>query len=125
MFGQSLVHANFSVDDLEAAKAFYCDKLGFKLIREFDGQAFLQAGGDTKINIYQKDDHTPWNATVLGIEVDDVLETLEALQGLGISAEHVADTDESGVATIPGMGEAAWFKDPAGNWICISHLGIA
>jgi catechol 2,3-dioxygenase-like lactoylglutathione lyase family enzyme len=124
MFGQNAIHANFSVDDLSAAKDFYCNKLGFKLIGENSGQMLLQAGGNTKIVIYEKADHAAWDSTVLGIEVADVGEAVEQLKGQGISVEKVEGTDENGIASHPELGEAAWFKDVAGNWLCINHLAV-
>ena len=35
MIGQNSTHANFSVDDIDAAKKFYVDKLGFKIKTDF------------------------------------------------------------------------------------------
>jgi predicted enzyme related to lactoylglutathione lyase len=36
--------------------------------------------------------------------------------------EKLEGTDADGIMRIPQMGEAAWFTDPAGNWICINHM---
>ena len=109
MFTQNLIHASFSVDDISTAKSFYCDTLGFELVKEYaDAQMILlEAGGGTKINIYQKDTHTPWDSTVLGIEVDDVGRAIEQLAVKGIAVENVEGTDESGISSLPGGGEAA------------------
>ena len=122
MFGQSKLHANFSVDDLSAAKKFYTEKLGLKVVRDREGEITLEAGSGTRVNIYEKSDHQAWNATVLGIETDDVKGAVAQLNSVGITVEKLEGTDEDGVMSHPEWGEAAWFKDPAGNWICISHL---
>jgi catechol 2,3-dioxygenase-like lactoylglutathione lyase family enzyme len=122
MFGQNKIHANFSVDDLSTAKSFYTDKLGFNLVRENKGEITLEAGSGTRINIYEKADHQAWNATVLGIETDDVKDAVSKLKSVGIEVEKLEGSDEDGVMSYPEWGDAAWFKDPAGNWICISHL---
>jgi catechol 2,3-dioxygenase-like lactoylglutathione lyase family enzyme len=122
MFGQNLVHANFSVDDLTAAQDFYCDKLGFKLLREYQGQMVLGAGGDTKLLVYEKADHRAWDSTVLGIEVRDVEQAVEQLQKIGVNVEKVEGTNEKGILIDPEMGSAAWFNDPAGNWLCVNSM---
>jgi catechol 2,3-dioxygenase-like lactoylglutathione lyase family enzyme len=122
MLGTNPIHANFSVNDLSAARDFYSDKLGFKVIRENDNELVLEGGKGTKINIYPKKDHKPWDSTVLGIEVDDIEKTVEDLKSLGIKIEVFPYTNERGIMSDPDMGEAAWFKDPAGNWVCIEHM---
>lgn len=122
MFESNAIHANFSVDDIAAARDFYVDTLGFKLVKELEGQLVLEAGRGTKINIYEKDDHKPWDSTVLGIETADVDKAVKQLLDAGIEAAQLPGTDASGIMRDPDMGDAAWFQDPAGNWICISNM---
>jgi catechol-2,3-dioxygenase len=122
MFGQNKVHANFSVDDLDTAKNFYSEKLGLKLVRENQGEITLEAGSGTRVNIYKKSDHQAGNVTVLGIETEDVWEAVANLKNVGVEVEKLEGTDNDGVMSHPGWGEAAWFKDPAGNWVCISRI---
>jgi len=81
----------------------------------------LESGTGSRVIIYPKEDHKAWDSTVFGIEVKDVKAAIEELATLGINVENIEGmTDESGIASDPEMGDAAWFKDPAGNWICIS-----
>jgi catechol 2,3-dioxygenase-like lactoylglutathione lyase family enzyme len=122
MFDTNAIHANFSVDDISAARDFYVDTLGFTPVKELTGQLILEAGRETKVNIYEKADHKPWDSTVLGIEVDDVEDAVEQLLNAGIETAKLPDTDENGVLHDPNLGDAAWFQDPAGNWICISNM---
>lgn len=121
MLGQHRAHANFSVDDLAAAKAFYVDKLGFGLENQ-DDNALLLNGGGMHVVVYHKPDHRPWDSTVLGVEVDDVKAAVDELTASGVQIEKLDGTDDDGIMHIPEMGEAAWFKDPAGNWICVDHM---
>ena len=120
MLQQLSSHANFSVDDMEAAKDFYVNKLGFVVHKELESGLVLESPSGSKVNIYAKDDHEAWNATVLGIEVEDVSRALDDLAAEGVDIEKLPGTDEDGVMHDPDMGDAAWFKDPAGNWICLS-----
>jgi len=120
MLGQNATHANFSVNDLAAAKTFYVSKLGFKVIRDNDHEMMLESGAGTRVNIYVKADHKAWDSTVFGIEVTNVGDAVKELSGIGVEVAKFDFTDENGIMTDPTMGEAAWFTDPAGNWICIS-----
>jgi catechol 2,3-dioxygenase-like lactoylglutathione lyase family enzyme len=122
MLGQNNTHANFSVDDMAAAKQFYIDKLGFTAKKEDMTGLMLESGTGSRINIYEKADHKAWDSTILGIEVPDVKAALEELKLIGITAEKLPGTDDLGIMSDPEMGDAAWFKDPAGNWICINNL---
>lgn len=121
MLGTNSIHANFSVDNLRAAKDFYKNKLGFNVKKDNDIELVLEGDEGTRINIYEKDDHKPWDSTVLGIEVDNVDEAADDLKKSGIKVEKLKNTDDKGIMRDSKMGEALWFRDPAGNWICVSH----
>lgn len=120
MLGQNATHANFSVDNIDVAKAFYVDKLGFTIKHESPAGVMLESGAGTRVNIYAKADHKPWDSTVFGIEVDDVKAAVDELKTQGISVEKVNGSDEDGIINDPSIGQATWFRDPAGNWICVS-----
>ncbi len=121
MLGSKAIHANFSVDNLVTAKEFYVGKLGFSQLKEMKGQLVLQAGNGTKINIYEKPDHKPWDSTVLGIEVSDVVAAVSELNSAGIDMAKIPGTDDNGILKDPQSGDVAWFQDPAKNWICVSN----
>ena len=122
MLGQHRAHANFSVDDLAVAKAFYVEKLGFNLEKGDDNALLLADGAGMHVVVYLKPDHRPWDSTVLGVEVDDVKAAVDELTAAGVQIEKLEGTDDDGIMHIPDLGEAAWFKDPAGNWICVDHM---
>lgn len=121
MLGQNNTHANFSVDDLKAAKNFYVDKLGFGVKTESKYEMLLESGTGSRVNIYYKPDHKAWDSTVFGIEVDDVKNAVAELDKQGIKVEKLEGSDDLGIISDPELGEATWLKDPAGNWICVSH----
>lgn len=120
MIGQNATHANFSVDDMDAAKAFYVDKLGFTIKRETPYDVVFESAAGTRFNVYTKADHKAWDSTVFGIEVADVKNAVDELKTQGINVEEIDGANEDGIMSDPKMGDAAWFRDPAGNWICIS-----
>ena len=121
MINQKSTHANFSVDNIDEAKDFYVNKLGFMLSKEHEGNIVIESNSGAKVNIYQKDDHLPWDSTVLGIEVDNVETAIEELKSVDVHIEELPGTDSNGIVHDPDMGDAAWFRDPAGNWICVSN----
>ena len=120
MIGQNATHANFSVDDIDAAKSFYTDKLGFTIKRDTPAGVMFESVAGTRFNVYAKADHKAWDSTVFGIEVASVKDAIDELKAQGVTIEKVGGTDENGILSDPEMGDAAWFRDPAGNWICIS-----
>lgn len=122
MIGQYATHANFSVDDMDAAKTFYAGKLGFTIKSDTPYGVVFESAAGTRFNVYTKADHKAWDSTVFGIEVGNVKDAVDELKSQGINVEKVDGTDENGILSDPQMGDAAWFRDPAGNWICINSL---
>jgi len=121
MITQTSIHANFSVDDLDEAKKFYVDKLGFKLSEKHEGNIVIESESGAKANIYHKEDHVAWDSTVFGIEVENVEKAIDELEHMAIYVEKLPGTDDKGIAHDPEMGDAAWFRDPADNWVCVSN----
>jgi predicted enzyme related to lactoylglutathione lyase len=128
MFNNTKAFSSFSVNDVDAAKAFYQDKLGLgvKVIPMGEDYKLLELHltGGAKIMVYHKPNHTPATFTVLNFPVDDVEKTVDELTSRGVKFEHYdlgdIKTDEKGIARGNGMGpDIAWFTDPAGNIISV------
>ena len=109
--------------DLEAAQAFYEDKVGLKLSPEtIKNHLVFDCGGGTSILIYgrpagNKADHTQVRLWSSDIEAD-VAELAE--RGV-VFDEYDTETFKTvnHVVTSPGIGRSAWFKDPDGNTIAV------
>lgn len=117
--------SSFSVNDVEAAKAFYGDTLGLNVEDEMGGLRLTLEGGGN-VFIYQRGDHGPAIFTVLNFVVDNIDATIDILTSKGINMERYdylpAEQDEKGVlrGLAAGMGpDIAWCKDPSGNTIAI------
>lgn len=112
--------SSFSVDDLDKAKKFYSEILGFKVeefTREGCGSMLnIYLDEDTSVLVYPKKDHTPATFTILNIPVEKVDEAVRKLSSKGVSFEHYEGSDELGIMHDEGP-VVAWFKDPAGNFI--------
>ncbi len=128
---QRLNHAVLYVRDVERSKQFYGDVLGFRIVSEFPGAAFLQAadstndhdlgifqiGGDaadsgagrTSVGLY----HLAWEVDTLG-EFERLMHVLSDAGSLVGSSSH-------------GTTKSLYAKDPDGlefeiAWIIPAHL---
>lgn len=117
MIKQNHAFSSFSVTDLQQAKQFYEDVLQME-VSENEYTLELGIGGNKKVIVYPKENHTPASCTVLNFPVDNIDEAVETLKGKGIRFEAYNEpdlkTDEKGIMRSNGP-LIAWFKDPFGN----------
>ena len=118
MLGGSAAFHGFSVDDVDAARAFYDDVLGLEVTEE-NGMLFLHLAQGTRTLVYPKPDHVPATYTVLNFPVADVEATVDALVERGVTFQHYPHVrDPKGIQR--GYGPTiAWFSDPAGNVLSV------
>ena len=116
------VFSGFSVDDIDAARAFYRDVLGLTVTDNAMGflDVALPTGGS--VLVYGKPDHTPASFTVLNLVVDDIDTAVDELQARGVVTklypDDVLPTDAKGIMRGNGP-DIAWFTDPAGNVLSV------
>lgn len=114
--------SGFSVDDLDAARAFYGDTLGLAITSRPEGLDVELPGG--RLFIYPKDNHEPATFTVLNFLVADIDTAVDELAAAGIAVEHYEGVpqDERGILRASaGWGpDIAWFTDPAGNILSVT-----
>lgn len=125
MLTDKMAIATFTVSDLDRAIKFYTEKVGLKFVRKSEGDANLEAGMGSMIDIYLKPNSATEN-TVVTFMVDDLEAEIEALKGKGVVFEEY-DIPGMGIKTENGiarMGEtmAAWFKDTEGNIVAIFSM---
>ena len=120
MFKDSSAFSGYSVDDIDAAKAFYGDTLGLKVTENPAGLGLELATGG-KVFLYPKHGHQPATFTVLNFPVDDLDAAVDSLTGKGVAMERYDgfEQDERGVAAPAPGPRIAWFKDPAGNILSV------
>lgn len=124
MFKDTKAFSGFSVDDPEAARAFYEGVLGIEVEDgEMAGILVLHLAGDRPTLVYPKGEaHEPANYTILNFPSSDVEATVDALIAKGVACEQYGDPDmpqdEKGIMRGHGP-EIAWFKDPAGNVLSV------
>jgi catechol 2,3-dioxygenase-like lactoylglutathione lyase family enzyme len=117
------VYPTLPVVDIERAKKFYQEKLGFKLEKEDPSPGVLLKVGRSNLYLYQrgatKADHTEAAFIVKNVEG-----TMKELREKGVVFEEY---DLPNLKTVNGLFSmdgyrSAWFKDTEGNIIAISNM---
>ncbi|MEO7352193.1 MAG: VOC family protein [Marmoricola sp.] len=123
MLDQGTVTANIPAADLSRARAFYADKLGLTPSQEMEGVMLLyRTAGGSAFSVYETEFAGQAGHTIAQWHVDDVDAAVRDLKAKGIAFEHYdmpgVDWNDD-VASMGGMGKAAWFKDSEGNILCL------
>ena len=110
--------SGFSVKDLEIAKKFYGEVLGFETTEDMGLNLKLPGGGE--VFIYAKENHQPATYTVLNLVVSNLDSAVDELTNQGVTFEKYEGMhqDKKGIARPPKPEYGppiAWFKDPSGN----------
>lgn len=133
MLNSQKIVAFVAVRDREAAKKFYGETLGLRLVGE-DRFAIVFDANGTTVRLTPVQEWTPPQFTILGWEVGDILAAVKELSAAGVEFQRYAwmqGQDENGIWTSPAGPEVApvhagarvaWFKDPDGNVLSVSQM---
>jgi catechol 2,3-dioxygenase-like lactoylglutathione lyase family enzyme len=120
MFKDTKAFSGFSVNDLDAAKAFYGGKLGLEVGSGPMGSLELHLGTGATVFIYSKKDHAPATYTMLNFPVPDVEAAVDQLAKAEIKIERYPNMGQDAKGILRGNGpDIAWFKDPSGNVLSV------
>ena len=124
MFRPTSAYSGISVDDVDAAVAFYGGVLGLSVRVLASGQmAQLELpGSDVPVLVYGKPHHQPASFTVLNFPVADVEAAVDDLRSRGVDTKIYDDADfpaDSRGIMREGGPLIAWFRDPAGNVLAV------
>jgi catechol 2,3-dioxygenase-like lactoylglutathione lyase family enzyme len=111
------------ITDAARAKKFYCDVLRLPLRHEDEYAVVVDAGG-TPLRLAVVPQVPEPAGTNAGWLVDDVNASVRALAAAGVTFERFPgmDQDADGVwRPSPDTGGVAWFRDPDGNRLSLSH----
>jgi catechol 2,3-dioxygenase-like lactoylglutathione lyase family enzyme len=123
VLGSSKIMAFAATRDAAAAKSFYRDTLGLRLIGE-DPFALVFDGYGTMLRVQLVQEVAEAKYTILGWEVPDVAATARALRQAGVDLERYEGLgqDDLGIWTTPSGAKVAWFKNPDGNILSITQF---
>jgi predicted enzyme related to lactoylglutathione lyase len=125
MLNDSLVMANIPAADLARARDFYADKLGLTPAKEMAGEVLVyRTAGGTEFQIYRTDYAGQAGHTIAQWHVGDIESEVHDLKAKGVTFEvyDMPGVQWNGeIASMEGMGRAAWFKDSEGNTMCVDE----
>ena len=125
MLNDSRVEANIPAADLDRAWEFYADKLGLTPRQELGGEALAyETAGGTRFNVYRTAYAGQAGHTIAQWHVADIESQVRDLKAKGVVFEvyDMPGVEWDGeIATIPGMGRSAWFRDSEGNIMCVDQ----
>ena len=121
MLGDNLISPVLLATDLDAAKRFYTEKIGLKLLRENPEVLTFKCGGESQLRISKSTVGTKDEQTQCVFVVKDLKAELADLRQRGVKIEEY---DMPGVKTTDGIADmgfawAAWFVDPGNNAVGI------
>jgi catechol 2,3-dioxygenase-like lactoylglutathione lyase family enzyme len=117
MLGKADATPMLAVRDVDRARQFYSEKLGFDTQDEMGGDVVTLKGGNTDITVYRSEFAGTNKATALTFDVDDIEAEVRELKDKGIFFEQYdveGLTPKGDIYEGEGM-KTAWFKDPDGN----------
>lgn len=123
MLDSGTITANLPAADLARARGFYADTLGLQPVQEMgEDMLVYRTSGGSAFSVYRTEYAGTAGHTLAQFHVDDVDAEVKALRDKGVTFEEYDMPGvewANGVASMPGMGKAAWFKDTEGNILCI------
>jgi predicted enzyme related to lactoylglutathione lyase len=126
MLNDSLVEANIPAADLQRARTFYADKLGLTPVQDMGGVNLVyETAAGARFNIYETAYAGQAGHTIAQWHVHDIESEVRDLKGKGIVFEVYGDMPgvewDGEIASLKGLGRAAWFKDSEGNTMCLDQ----
>lgn len=118
------VYTTIPVADMDRAKRWYQDKLGFKAANSMPSGALFDAASGTHFLLYPTPNAGKAPQTIMAFETKDLDSEVRDLKTKGVAFEEY---DMPGLKTrnsIADMGDsrAAWFKDCEGNILGVVQM---
>ena len=124
MLSNLVIHASIPATNLDRAKKFYYEKLGFTPKSEEEGGLVYQCK-DSWFLLYPSQFAGTAQHTLAGWETSQIEKDVAELKARGVVFEEYDYPDFKTVNSIDSTGsrKAAWFKDSEGNILGIVQLG--
>ena len=117
------IYTVLPVEDLDRARAFYRDKLGFEPTMEKPGMLAYSGPGGYMFQLYVSGTVGTAQNTQMGWSTASLDDTMGELRERGVVFEEYdlpGLKTENGVAMV-GTERSAWFRDSEGNTIAVSE----
>lgn len=125
MLSDATIHPSLATTDIDRARAWYADRLGWQPQRDYPGVLVYSVDG-TVFTVYQSAFAGTARNTVAAWVVTDLRAEVARLRSRGLVFEDL-DVGEwktaDGIATADGGALNAWFRDADGNWVTIVQPG--
>jgi predicted enzyme related to lactoylglutathione lyase len=121
MLQKSPIYAYLPAKDVERARRFYEEKLGFKPKEEVEGGVVYEFAKGTACFLYPTPNAGTSKASQAFWQVDDIEREVAELKKRGVKFEEYDMPDMKGKNSIyaGGGAKAAWFKDSEGNILAV------
>ena len=123
MAGANRASAVICSTDLARSQDFYENKVGLNLSPEtIKNHLLFECGDGTTLLVYGRPAPSKADHTQVRFWSEDVEADVKALAARGVVFEEYdfpALKTVGGIATTPGIGTSAWFKDPDGNTLAL------
>lgn len=124
MLGDYQINVVLLATDLAAAKDFYANKVGLKIINDNPGAVTFKCGGDSELAVTKSTVGTKDDQTQAAFRVKDLRAEVAELRKRGVKIE---DYDQPGLKTVDGIADIgfawmAWFIDPGKNCVGIIQV---
>jgi catechol 2,3-dioxygenase-like lactoylglutathione lyase family enzyme len=125
MLNEFRVHPTLPASDLERAKRFYGETLGFEVEQENASAVIFSSAQGTRLTVFATPNPNRAGHTQAGWEVKDIEAVAADLRTRGVVFEEY---DFPTLKTVNGIaevaaGKAAWFKDTEGNTLGLVQIG--
>jgi catechol 2,3-dioxygenase-like lactoylglutathione lyase family enzyme len=115
--------SGFSVNDIDAARAFYADVLGLT-VGDDHGMLAISLTDDVAVLAYPKPNHEPATYTILNLPVADIDQAVDELVSRGVTMLKYDGLPQDAKGIMRGRAaqqgpDIAWFTDPAGNTLSV------
>jgi len=124
MLPSARTHTTLPAADLDRARRFYEETLGFLPASVQPGGVFYEAAGGTRFLVFPSSGQASGSHTQIGFQVDDIEAVVADLRSRGVVFETYdmpAFDPVTMIATFPTL-RSAWLKDTEGNLLGIVEL---
>ncbi len=123
MEGTNRVSAVLCSTDLARSQDFYENKIGLRLSPEtIKNHLLFECGDETTLLVYGRPAPNRADHTQVRFWSEDLEADVQALAAQGVVFEEYdfpTLKTVGGIATTPGIGKSAWFRDPDGNTLAL------